>query len=123
MFFINIKLTSLIIKIERVEISRKLQYIINIFSLRDYSQDLRTTGLRGVLIKKLRNVTQETYKRLNTVVKKICKYTYIKNIIIFTITTSLTWMYLSVKYLMLHSFTLEIADIIVLNNDAAVVIC
>ncbi len=115
MFFINIKLNKLNYQnmVESAEISRKLQYIINIFSLRDYSQDLRTTGLRGVLIKKLRNVTQETYKRLNTVVKKICKYTYIKNIIIFAITTSLTWMYLSVKYLMLHSFTLEIADIIV----------
>lgn len=72
MFFINIKLNKLNYQnmVESAEISRKLQYIINIFSLRDYSQDLRTTGLRGVLIKKLRNVTQETYKRLNTVVKR-----------------------------------------------------
>ena len=115
MFFINIKLNKLNYQnmVESAAISRKMQYIINIFSLREYSQDLRTTGLKSVLIKSLHNVTLETYKRLNTIVKKICKYTYIKNIVTFLITTSITWTYLAMKYLLFHSFTLGVTDIIV----------
>lgn len=48
MFFINIKLNKLNYQnmVESAAISRKMQYIINIFSLREYSQDLRTTGLK-----------------------------------------------------------------------------
>ena len=115
MFFINLKFNKLNYQniVEKQKISRKLQYVVDGFSLAEYSQDLQTTDLKSVLKKRLHHVTLATYERLTKITKKMCKYTYIKNIIVFIVTTSITWAYLAIKYLLTDSFVLGITEIIV----------
>lgn len=74
---------------------------------------VKTTGLKSVFIKRLREVTEQTYRLVSTITKKVCKFTYIKNITIFLITTSITWGYLAVKYLYTKSLALGVSEIIV----------
>ncbi len=115
MFFVNLKLNKLNYQnmVENSAISRKSEYLVNRFTSKEYSQDLRTSSLKDVLIKSLHQVTLATYRRLQTVAKKVCRYTYLKNIVSFLISTSITWTYLGIKYLLLDSFTLGVTDIIV----------
>ena len=115
MFFLNMKLNKLHYQniIEGQKINRKIQYVIDRFSLYDYTCDLQTTDLKNVLKKRMYDILLEIFGKIKNITQKMCNYTYLKNIVTFLVTTTITWIYLSLKYLLTDSFSLGIAEITV----------
>ena len=114
-FVLNIKINkvSYQIMVEENAVSRKLDYVVRVHSLRDYLQDLQTTGLGAVFGKTLSCLTLEIQKIAKTITAKMSKYLTAKNILIFIVSTTITWIYLAVKYLDQGTIALSTADIIV----------
>jgi ATP-binding cassette subfamily B protein len=115
MYFVNLKINIFNYKNNMIkqDIEREKQYITDRFALARFALDQKTSNLREVLKKKLYQNTRKTYDRINKIEGKIRKYSVLKNVIIFFVTTSLTWLYLGLNYLYTDTFKLSVTEIIV----------
>lgn len=114
-YVLNLKISNIeyTYNIENNKIARKSAYYDRLYLLRRYSSDLRTSNLSSLLMNKIRITTDESQSIIKGYGNKLLKLNYLKKLIIFIATTTITTLYLSFQFIVKDKFELTISEIIV----------